>query len=241
MMRYRRWTEIHGMWPAEMVRHLKPLLPPGFQAGPEVHPGSRFEVDVSAHELDSRDPDLDMDETGGGTATLAVVSPTLTLEAELSEQDEYSVRIYDATGGRTLVAVIELVSPANKDRPSSRDLFVSKVTALLEQNVCVSIVDLVTEKQFNLYTELLESLGKSDPKLIPDAPHIYAVTLRTRQQVTKTKPRRTRGLLDAWFYPMAIGQPLPTIPVCLTADLHVMLNLDISYEETCNVLDIPAA
>ena len=103
------------------------------------------------------------------------------------------------------------------------------------------MVDLVTEKHFNLYSELLESLGKSDPKLAPVEPTIYAVTLRARRTLTKTKPRVSRGLLDAWFYPMTIGQPLPTLPIWLTADLRVMLNLDISYEETCNVLDIPAA
>ena len=240
--RYRHWSEVHAMWPAETVRQLKPLLPPGFQAGPKANLGSPYEVDISAHELDSRNPDLDFDHgSNGGTATLAAVSPTLTVEAEISEQDEYAIRIYDAKNGRTLVAAIELVSPSNKDRPSSRDLFVSKVTALLEQGVCVSMVDLVTEKHFNLYSELLESLGKSDPKLAPVEPTIYAVTLRARRTLTKTKPRVSRGLLDAWFYPMTIGQPLPTLPIWLSPDLRVMLNLDISYEETCNVLDIPAA
>jgi hypothetical protein len=239
MRRYRSWSEIHGMWPAAMVMDLKPKLPPGFQAGPKANLGSPYEVDISTHELDSRDSDLDIDPSGGGTATVAIASPTLTVEAELTEQDEYSVRIYDVDSGRTLVAAIEIVSPSNKDRPSSRDLFISKVTALLEQGVCVSVVDLVTEKQFNLYTELLESLGRNDPKLAPVPPSIYAVTLRARRTLTKTKPRVSRGLLDAWFYPMTIGQPLPTLPIWLTSELRVLLNLEVSYEETCKVLDIP--
>ena len=92
--RYRHWSEVHAMWPAETVRQLKPLLPPGFQAGPKANLGSPYEVDISAHELDSRIPDPDFDHgSGGGTATLTAVSPTLTVEAELSEQDEYAVRI----------------------------------------------------------------------------------------------------------------------------------------------------
>ena len=44
---------------------------------------------------------------------------------------EYEVRIYDAERGRHLVAAIEIVSPANKDRPEHRDAFVGKCAALL--------------------------------------------------------------------------------------------------------------
>jgi hypothetical protein len=57
----------------------------------------------------------------GGSGGVAVVphappQPTLTLETELPDQDEYEVRIYDERHGRRLVAAIELISPANKDR-----------------------------------------------------------------------------------------------------------------------------
>jgi hypothetical protein len=82
-------------------------------------------------------------------------APTLTLETELPEQDEYEVRVYDARRGRTLVAAIELVSPSNKDHPESRRAFVAKCAALLQKDVCVSIVDVVTVRQFNLYADLL--------------------------------------------------------------------------------------
>ena len=52
------------------------------------------------------------------------------------------------------MAAVEIVSPGNKDRPESREAFVSKCHALLRQNVCVAIVDPVTERQANLYAEL---------------------------------------------------------------------------------------
>ena len=50
------WSEVHGQWPGEIVRQLLPLLPAGFRAAPKVTLGSPFEVDVSAHDLDSRNP-----------------------------------------------------------------------------------------------------------------------------------------------------------------------------------------
>lgn len=120
----------------------------------------------------------------------------------------------------------------NKDRPEAREIFVGKVTSLLQQGVCVSLVDLVSIRQANLYADLLTLLGRSDPALIPAPPHLYAVTLRSR------KPPKRRPLLDAWFYPMTVGQPLPTLPIWLSPELRVMLPLETSYQETCRILGI---
>jgi hypothetical protein len=61
----------------------------------------------------------------------------------------YEVRVYDARHGRRLVAAIEIVSPSNKDRPESRRAFVAKVAARLQRDVSVSLVDVVTIRQFN--------------------------------------------------------------------------------------------
>jgi hypothetical protein len=226
------WDEVHGQWPGEIVRHLTTILPAGFRAAPKVHLGSPFEVDVSTYHLDSRNPDTNADSGDTGTDTLTALSPTLTVEADLSEQDEYEVRIYDAVRGRKLVAAIEIVSPSNKDRPDTRELFVVKVASLLQQGVCVSLVDLVSVRQANLYADLLNLLGRADPALSTTTPYLYAVTLRSR------KPPKRRPLFDAWFYPMTIGQPLPTQPIWLSPDLRVMLPLETSYDETCRILGI---
>ncbi len=226
------WDEVHGQWPGEIVRHLSTILPAGFRAAPKVHLGSPFEVDVSTYDLDSRDPGPNAASGDGGTATLTALSPTLTVEADLSEQDEYEVRIYDVERGRQLVAAIEIVSPSNKDRPDARAAFIGKVVSLLQQGVCVSLVDLVSVRQKNFYLDLLNLLGRADPALGTPPPHLYAVTLRSR------KPPKRKQLLEAWFYPMPVGQPLPTLPIWLTPDLRVMLPLETSYEETCRVLGI---
>ncbi len=224
------WDEIHGQWPGEIVRDLTTILPAGFRAAPRVHLGSPFEVDVSTYDLDSRNPDIAT--TDGGIATLAALAPTLTVEADLTDQDEYEVRIYDINRGRQLVAAIEIISPSNKDRPEAREVFVGKVASLLQQGVSVSLVDLVSVRQANLYAELLTLLGQSDPAFAPTPPSLYAVTLRVR------KPPKRRPLLDAWFYPMTVGQTLPTLPIWLSPDQRVMLPLETSYQETCRILGI---
>ena len=58
------------------------------------------------------------------------------IEEELADADEYEVRVYDVERGRRLVAAVEIVSPANKDRPESRAQFVAKCAALLRQRCC---------------------------------------------------------------------------------------------------------
>jgi hypothetical protein len=222
------------MWPAVIVQQLYPILPAGFVAAPRVHLATAFDIDVSAYEQDEPEAPAKTGDEGGGVAvaTWAPPQPTLTLETELHDQDEYEVRVYDDGHGRRLVAAIEIVSPANKDRPESRRAFVAKAAALLQQGVCVSLVDLVTVRQFNQYADLLELIGVGDPMLGPGPPALYAVTVRGRKRL------RRRPLLDAWFHPMALGQTLPALPIWLDVDLGVSLNLETSYEETCRVLRI---
>jgi hypothetical protein len=217
-----------------MVQLLSRTLPPEFTAEPRVHLGSYFEVDVCAYEQEEQGPVAGTapDEPGGvATATWAPPEPTLVLETDLGEQYEYEVLVYDQSRGRTLVAAVEIVSPANKDRPENRRAFIAKCAALLQKHVCVSIVDLVTTRQFNLYTDLLDFIGQRDTGFGTEPPPIYAATCRSRK--VGQRPR-----LEIWAYPLVVGRPLPQLPIWLHEDLSVSLELEASYEETCRALRI---
>ena len=139
--------------------------------------------------------------------------------------------IFDLERDRRLVAAVEIVSPANKDRPESRQSFVAKCFNLLPQDVCLSIVDLVTIRQFNFYTELLALLDRCDPAF--GAPR--AADLRGDLSQTEGRPANEIGYL---VHPLAVGQPLPSLPVWLSETQTVTLDLEASYEETCRVLRI---
>jgi hypothetical protein len=135
-----------------MVLNLAPQLPRGFAAEPRVHLGTYFEIDVSTFDKDGeRDwPSDPHPVTNGGvaTATLAPPAPTLTVDVEFPDQHAYEVLIFDMTRNRRLVTAVEIVSPANKDRPESRQLFSAKCANLLRKDVCVCPVDLVTAHRF---------------------------------------------------------------------------------------------
>jgi hypothetical protein len=147
-------------------------------------------------------------------------------------EDEYEVRVYDTQRHRRLVAAIEIVSPANKDRPESRRTFAAKCAALLDQQVSIALVDLVTTRRFNLYVELLELIGQADPSVEPEPPGVYATACRWARE---GETRHFR----AWTHALMIGQPLPTLPLWLADDLAVPLDLEATYEQTCGILRIP--
>ncbi|MSR51758.1 MAG: DUF4058 family protein [Gemmataceae bacterium] len=212
------WEALHAGWPAVIVQQLKKQLPDGFVAAPGVHRGTQCEVDFESYESDV-------------PLYLSAGEPSVALEILLPDYDEYEVRIYDAKRGRQLVAAIEIVSPANKDRPESRNAFIGKCAAMLQKGVAVSIVDLVTVRQPNLYCELMAFLGQKDPRLCDDPPSIYASSCRWG-------PRKKRLLLECWSHRLALGQPLPALPIWLGPDLAILLDLEVSYEQACDDLSI---
>lgn len=223
------WQEFHGQWPANIVRQLRNSLPPRYVAGPHVHSGSQIEIDIATFEQDEPATSYPTDHANGSTALWAPTSPSLAVETTLPDFDEYEVRIYDARRKRRLVAAIEIVSPANKDRPEHRHMFVAKCAALIQKGVAVSIVDIVTIRNFNLYKEMLDMMCLRDATLSDPAPSLYATS-------TRWVHRGKRTILEAWSNELAVGQSLPTLPLWLDDELVVPLDLEKSYEQTCDDL-----
>jgi Protein of unknown function (DUF4058) len=227
------WEAFHAQWPAMMVLSLARELPRRYVANPRVHAGA-IEVDVGTFDEEEKLAFAAESSNGGGMATAvwAAPRPTLAVATDRLDLDEYEVRVYDVKRGRRLVAAIEFVSPANKDRPEHRDAFVAKCVALLQNRVSVIIVDLVTSRQANLYADLLDFLGQTDPSLIGEPPPLYAVACRA------IRPADT-WQLETWLHVLQLGQPLPTLPLWLAENFSVPLELEESYESTCKALRIP--
>ena len=227
------WDGFHGGWPMMIVAGLSQKLPLRYIAAPHIHLGSSIEIDVSTYEEDEADSPASVRGDDGGTGVATAVwappRPTLAVATDLPTLDEYEVRVYDTKRGRRLVAAVEIVSPANKDRPEHRRAFVAKCAALLQNHVCVAIVDLVTTRTFNLYSDLMDLFGQIDSSLADGPPPLYAVACRWA---------RTGDvwLLETWTQTLTLGRPLPTLPLWLADNLAVPLELELSYEETCRIL-----
>ncbi len=125
-----------------IIQRIRNQLPPGFVAAPRVHLGPYFEIDIAAFESDERPSDF-----GSGPAVgprrqpWHRPRPTWAIETDAPQEDVYEVEIYNTEEKRLLVAVIEMVSPANKDRPEKTARICCQVRRVVAQGVAVSLVD----------------------------------------------------------------------------------------------------
>jgi hypothetical protein len=230
----RHWDGLLAGWPVMIVALLRRKLPRRYFAEPWIQPAPSAEVAVTFEGEDDRVLAAGEGNGRGGvtTAVWAPPRPTLAVVTDLPAQDVYEVRVYDEKRHCRLVAAVEIVSPANKDRPEHRRAFVAKCAGLLRERVSVVIVDVVTTRTPNLYGELLDLIGQSDRSLSPEPPPLSATACR----MTK---RESEWVLETWAQPLGLRQPLPTVPLWLADDLAVPLELEESYEQSCGILNIP--
>lgn len=224
----RSWEELLGAWPSSIAFRLNQILPPEYYSGVKVRMGTVIEVDVATFEQNEPNTRISASSVVE-TLPWAPAQPQLIFESESPIPPEYEVLVYNQREGRKLVAAVELVSPGNKDRDDSRDAFVSKCHALLRDHVCVCIVDPVTTRHANLLAELADRLGAEPPSIAQHS--IYAATIRGR----------TAGNIwrvETWAEALAIGSHLPTLPLWLSDERYVPLELESTYEDTCRGLRI---
>ena len=216
------WTSIGTFWITAMVRSLNRSLPnQGFRAFAHVYLGHMVEADVAEFEFESDAGDWG--NSGGGLALATEVAPAPVLTFSPRYPDEFEVQIRDTKKGMTLVAAIEIVSPAIKDREETRAKLVSKCVGYLQIGVGVVLVDPVTNRSANLHNLLMSELcGKKLPRL-PDTP----------TYVSSYRPVGADGdhTLEVWPYEAPVGQSIPSVPLPLRRGPSVMIDLEGTYLE----------
>lgn len=226
------WRSFHGAWAAAIARLLNQgILPSGYYAVPLVDRDGPIEIDVAA-----------LREQGtiasGDNASLpqswAPPAPAVAVAVELPSTDGIEVQVFADGGDPRLAAAVELVSPRNKDRPQARQNFAAKCVGYLQQGSSVVIVDIVTTRRADLNAAILSLLGV-DVATAELPPGLSAVSYRTVGQEEETQQ------LQLWPMPLALGQPLLTLPLWIAADFSVPLDLEASYQMTCADLRIRQA
>lgn len=208
----RHWHAFHNAWATYIAAYLNEHLPEGYFAEPNVQFG--IEIDVAAFNGNGHTADENQWHPPAPVQTL--ILPVTT--------DIVEVGIFQDRGGPTLAAAIELVSPANKDRPAHRDAFVQKCATYVREGVGLVVVDVVTERSADLHGMLLAQFA-STPAQRKNA-DLFAASYRPVQ-------RDDTQQLDIWFEPASIGAALPTVPLWLPGDLCLPLELHTTYERTC--------
>jgi hypothetical protein len=222
------WESFHSNWATRLADLLNDeWLPPEFLAEEYTHGGTRLEIDVATFE-DSSGRQV---KPAGDGGTVTLTRPVWTPPAQPRTMpavfpDTFEVRIFTDTGGRTLVAAIELVSPGNKDRPDERRAFATKCVSYLYQGVSLIIMDIVTSRRGNLHNEMMTLMSADAEMHLPGELNLYAVAYRPVL-------RHEQPQIDFWSEPCALGALLPTLPLRLTGDLFVPVDFEASYQEAC--------
>ena len=186
--------------------------------------GTRIEVDVAT--LTESDGTEAPDNTSGGTAVQTRVwappAPIAVIPALFP--DDFEVQVFSNLAGPTLVAANELVSLRNKDRPEARRAFAAKCAAYLQRGIGLIVVDIVTSRHANLHDELGDMLGHVNGFAFPTPTPLYATAYRPTH-------RQTRNEIDVWREPLALGQPLPTLPLAVRGLDCLPIDREATYEE----------
>jgi hypothetical protein len=214
----RHWHGFHNAWATSIAAALNEQLPEGYFAEPNVQFG--IEIDVATFK-------------GNGSylsspksnSTWKAPAPTQTLDL-LATTDIVEVAIFHREGGPTLAGAIELVSPANKDRPAHRDAFVQKCATYLRESVGLAVIDIVTSRGASLHAAIVAAATGQDPEVDPE---LFAAAYRPIERDSKAQ-------LDIWQASLAIGQPLPIAPFWLRGEISLPLDLGQTYERTCREL-----
>lgn len=234
------WPGFHSGWAFLIAQRLNSaVLKTGYESQSLIHVGTQIEIDVATHEEDRGPNGFGVNGNGGVATevqTYAPPAPPLSDEVSFADTDLFEVQIFKTDGGEwKLVAAVELVSPANKDRPSHRRAFATKVASYLQQGVSVVVVDIVTERQANLHDELVELLHLPDTFDWQSLTNLSAITYRV---VRVKKGDKEQERLDVWPYPLSLGESLPTVPLWLNPVLAVPLELELTYANACQSLRI---
>lgn len=217
------WEGFHGRWAAAISDALNEKLPRDYFAEFQVTLGTRIEVDVATFSEEADSEWLDSDQ-GGGTAveTLVIAPPVAVMPAVFP--DEFEVRIYGNQTGPKLVAAIELVSPANKDREDTRRAFAAKCAAYLQHGIGLIVVDIVTSRHANLHDELIEILGHDKSLAFPTETELYATAYCPTR-------RNERNEIDLWRESLAVGKLLPVLPLAVRGLKRMPVDLESTYME----------
>lgn len=212
------WEGVHHLWIGELLRWIKPRLPGGYRA----YIGSAPTVEIGAA---PEKPDVGVREWSHGdnpraveaAPTSVVMEPDAKFIVKMSEPNK---AVYVERHGR-LAAAVELISPRNKDRPSSRERYLGRYLSYLLEGANLLLVDVLPRPLgFSFADAIAENLEIERPSLPPPLAVSYQVG---DGYETGACP------LAVWQRPLTVGAVLPVMVLPITVDYEIAVDLEQTY------------
>jgi hypothetical protein len=232
--------DFHHEWISTIKRALNAgLLPPGHYALAEQIAGG-LGPDVLT--LQGPTSEARVTESPEGAVALATAPPRVWFRAK-TEIDIYAAKAkvitIRHTSNHRVVAMVEIVSPGNKNSRHGLRAFVEKAVEVLRAGIHLLIVDLFPpgpRDPQGIHKVLWDEFTDNDFALPPDKPLTLAAYIG--------------GLMPETFVePAAVGAAVPEMPLFLTPALYVPVPLEATYQSAWeavpsfwrDVLTAPAA
>lgn len=216
------WDGVHQLWLVELLHWIKPRLPDGYRTYIGTSP--TFAIDVPVEDR----PDVGVRRWSPPMENLAESTPeTAGEDPAWGQEVEMAVAtlaldhnlIIERQG--ILVAVVELVSPRNKDRTSSQRTYSDVYTGYLRKGIHLLLIDVHRRPTaFSFFDRIAHEL--QFPHSPTPAP--FAVTYR----VGEPSPNGGR-FLAVGRRPLTAGEAMPVLPLALTVHQSVPVDLEQTY------------
>lgn len=235
------WTHVeagifhafHTRWISELQGGLNDgLLTQGYYALAEQHFGHAVPDILTLHASDPDDESSKWDspdssswsDSGDGGAVIATAEPRTRFKQTIEKPaltHRRTIAIRHVSGHR-LVAIIEIVSPGNKDRAKHVEEFANKIEDVLDAGVHVLLVDLLppgTHDPSGLHDIILHRFKSTAPQyeLPPNEPLTLA-------SYCSGYP------MEIYLEHLAVGASIPEMPLFLTTQRYVNVPLEATYQ-----------
>jgi hypothetical protein len=219
------WTRVpaglfhhfHQDWTIELARALnRGRLPKGVSALVEQRSGP-FEADVLAVERRTRPQPSALN---GGVTVCQQPVARIVRRTDKTVYSERANRIVVRHHLGRIIAVIEIVSPGNKDGRRAFRQFVDKTVSLLSQGVHVLIIDLfppTSRDPFGVHMAIWDEFADEDFTFPQGKDRILASY--------ESGPE-----MAAYVEPVTVGDVLPDMPLFLWNGIHVATPLELTYQ-----------
>jgi hypothetical protein len=216
-VRANRFHDFHQSWTVAIRNALNAgRLPAGFFAMVEQKTGGP-EPDVVTLELTPPPAG-----SGSGGVSVAVQPPKarFVTRSEAAGYARKANRITVRHPDGEVVAVIEIVSPGNKDNKHAVRAFARKAVELLRAGVHLLIVDLFppSRRDPQGIHKVIWDRVRDEPFALPADKPLTVVAYAAGTETV------------AYVEPVAVGDTLPDMPVFLTADNYVPCPLEATYQ-----------
>ncbi|NLF69227.1 MAG: DUF4058 family protein [Candidatus Anammoximicrobium sp.] len=223
------YHDFHNSW----ITHLKEafnagLLPPAYYALGEQRSGG-IDPDVITLRTEDAEPEdrgyTRYDDDGEtGLVAVAEAPPRVRILQEAAEEVAFYLQrrrtlVIRHVSGDRIVALIEIVSPANKHAHQTLDAFVDKVVAALREGIHVLVVDPFPPTRRDpdgMHGAIWERLLAGDYQPPDDLP-LTLVSYCVKHPIT------------AYVEPFLVGSVLPEMPLFLTPERYVRTPLESTY------------